>query len=37
MLRPQQELDLEIMLVYSSPVPTNLVGKMVNRPGGMLP
>jgi hypothetical protein len=29
-------LDLEMMLVYSLPMPTNLVGKMVNWLGGML-
>ena len=29
-------LDLDMMLVYSLPMSTNLVGKMVNRPGGML-
>jgi hypothetical protein len=30
-------LDVDMMLVYSLLMPTNLVGKMVNRPGGMLP
>jgi hypothetical protein len=29
-------LDVDMMLVYSLLMPTNLVGKMVNRPGGML-